>query len=139
MKVDPIRIKNYLSEIKRNSIALQQLLDQNEIVPDSVPLKAAKYILIELAEAMSNTIQHILAKELGMAVSGYIDTVVKAHDNGIISDDLFQRLKPFFDFRNSLIHRYWIIDDQRLISNIQNGRNDFDHFLVEIEAYILKN
>jgi len=139
MKVDPIRIKNYLSEIKRNSIALQQLLDQNETVPDSVPLKAAKYILIELAEAMSNTIQHILAKELGMAVSGYIDTVVKAHDNGIISDDLFQRLKPFFDFRNSLIHRYWIIDDQRLISNIQNGRNDFDQFVEEIEAFILKN
>ncbi len=139
MKVDPIRIKNYLSEIRRNSIALQELLDQNEIVPDSVPLKAAKYILIELAEAMSNTIQHILAKEKGTAVSGYIDTVVKAHDNGIISDDLFQRLKPFFDFRNSLIHRYWIIDDQRLISNIQSGRNDFDRFVEEIEAYILKN
>ena len=108
MKVDPVRIKNYLSEIRRNSIALQQLLAQNEIDPDSIPLKAAKYILIELAEAMSNTIQHILAKEMGTAVSGYIDTVVKAHDNGIISDDLFQRLKPFFDFRNSLIHRYWI-------------------------------
>ena len=137
MKVDPIRIKSYLSEIRRNSLALQELLDQNEIVPDSVPLKAAKYILIELAEAMSNTIQHILAKELGMAVSGYIDTVVKAHENGIISDDLFQRLKPFFDFRNSLIHRYWIIDDQRLISNIQNGRNDFDQFVEEIEAYLL--
>ncbi len=128
-----------MSEIRRNSIALQQLLDQNEIVPDSVPLKAAKYILIELAEAMSNTIQHILAKEKGTAVSGYIDTVVKAHDNGIISDDLFQRLKPFFDFRNSLIHRYWIIDDQRLIANIQSGRNDFDRFLEEIETYLLKN
>ena len=138
MKVDPIRIKNYLAEIKRNSIALQQLLDQNEIVPDSIPLKAAKYILIELAEAMSNTIQHILAKELGRAVSGYIDTVVKAHDNGIISDHLFQRLKPFFDFRNSLIHRYWIIDDQRLIANIQSGRSDFDRFVEEIEAYLLK-
>ena len=37
MKVDPIRIKNYMSEIRRNSIALQELLDQNEIVPDSVP------------------------------------------------------------------------------------------------------
>ena len=122
MKVDPIRIKNYLSEIRRNSLSLQELLDQNEIVPDSVPLKAAKYILIELAEAMSNTIQHILAKEKGIAVSGYIDTVVKAHDNGIISGDLFQRLKPFFDFRNSLIHRYWINDDQRLILNIHSGR-----------------
>ena len=139
MKVDSIRIKSYLSEIRRNSLALQQLLDQNEIIPDSVPLKAAKYILIELAEAMSITIQHILAKEKGTAVSGYIDTVVKAHENGIISDDLFQRLKPFFDFRNSLIHRYWIIDDQRLISNIQNGRNDFDQFVEEIEGYLLKN
>ena len=88
---------------------------------------------------MSNTIQHILAKEKGIAVSGYIDTVVKAHDNGIISDDLFQRLKPFFDFRNSLIHRYWIIDDQRLILNIHSGRDDFDQFLEEIEAYILSN
>ena len=87
---------------------------------------------------MSNTIQHILAKEMGTAVAGYIDTVVKAHDNGIISDDLFQRLKPFFDFRNSLIHRYWIIDDERLIVNIQSGRNDFDRFLEEIENYILK-
>ena len=64
MKVDPVSIKYYLSEIRRNSIALQELLDQNEIVPDSIPLKAAKYILIELAEAMSNTIQHILAKEM---------------------------------------------------------------------------
>ena len=73
MKVDPVRIKNYMSEIRRNSIALQELLDQNEIVPESVPLKAAKYILIKLVEAMSNTIQHILAKEKGSAVSGYID------------------------------------------------------------------
>ena len=73
MKVDPVRIKNYMSEIRRNSISLQELLDQNEIVPESVPLKAAKYILIKLVEAMSNTIQHILAKEKGSAVSGYID------------------------------------------------------------------
>jgi hypothetical protein len=41
MKVDPIRIKNYLSEIRGNTIALQQLLDQNEILYDPIPLKAA--------------------------------------------------------------------------------------------------
>ena len=138
MKIDPIRIKSYLFEIRRNSIALQQLIDHNELLPDSIPLKAAKYILIELAEAMSNTIQHILAKEKGVPVSGYIDTIVKAHENGIVSADLFQRLKPFFDFRNSLIHRYWIVDDQRLIGNIQSGRDDFDQFLEEIQAYINK-
>ena len=136
MKVDQVRIKGYISEIRRNSLSLRQLIDDNQLVPDSIPLRAAKYILIELAEAMSNTIQHILAKKMGVPVSGYIDTIVKAHENGIISKDLFNRLKPFFDFRNSLIHRYWIVDDQQLIANIKSGRDDFDQFNEEIEAYI---
>ena len=136
MKTDPIRIKSYFAEIRKNSSELNQLIDQNELRSESLPLKAAKYLLIELAEAMSNTIQHILAKEKGVAVSGYIDSVVKAHQHGLISADMFQRLKPFFDFRNSLIHRYWFIDDDRLIENIKNGRDDFDRFVEEIEAYL---
>jgi len=136
VKADPIRIKRYLAEIRRNSLELNQLIDQNELSADSVPLKAAKYILIELAEAMSNAIQHILAKDKGIAVSGYIDAILKGHENGILSEDLFQRLKPFFDFRNSLIHRYWTVDDFRLIDNILKGRGDFDKFIEEIEAYL---
>lgn len=136
MKADPLRIKRYLAEIRRNSLELNQLIDQNELSADSVPLKAAKYILIELAEAMSNAIQHILAKDKGIAVSGYIDAILKGHENGVLSEDLFQRLKPFFDFRNSLIHRYWTVDDFRLIDNILKGRGDFDKFIEEIEAYL---
>ena len=136
MKTDQIRIKSYLTEVRKNSSELNQLVEQNELKAESLPLKAAKYLLIELAEAMSNTIQHILAREKGVAVSGYIDSVVKAYEQGLISEDLFQRLKPFFDFRNSLIHRYWSIDDDRLIENIKNGRDDFDRFVEEIEAYL---
>lgn len=139
MKTDPIRIKSFFAEIRKNSSELNQLIDHNELRAESLPLKAAKYLLIELAEAMSNTIQHILAKEKGVAVSGYIDSVVKAHQHGLISADMFQRLKPFFDFRNSLIHRYWSIDDDRLIENIKNGRDDFDRFVEEIEAYLAEH
>jgi len=139
MKTDPIRIKSYFAEIRKNSLELNQLIAQNQLRAESLPLKAAKYLLIELAEAMSNTIQHILAKEKGVAVSGYIDSVVKAHQHGLISADMFQRLKPFFDFRNSLIHRYWSIDDDRLIENIKNGRDDFDRFVEEIEAYLAEH
>ena len=98
--------------------------------------KSPNKVLIELAEAMSNTLQHILAKQKGIAVSGYIDTIVKGYKEGIISEELFQKLKPFFDFRNSLVHRYWIIDDEKLIANIQSGKDDFNQFTEELEAYI---
>lgn len=136
MKIDEIRIQMYLSEIRRNGLALRDLLERNELAPDSVALKAAKYILIELAEAMSNTIQHLLAKDKGVAVSGYVDAVVKAFENGLVDKDLFDRLKPFFDFRNSLVHRYWRIDDRRLIDNIRDGKDDFDRFISQVESYL---
>jgi uncharacterized protein YutE (UPF0331/DUF86 family) len=132
--IDIIRLKRLLTEITRNSRELKELIDENSLTPGSVPLKAAKYLLIELAEAMSNTIQHILAKEKGIAVSGYIDTIVKDHEHRIVSKELFEKLKPFFDFRNSLIHRYWDVDDALLIRNISDGQNDFDRFVEEIEA-----
>ena len=125
-------------EITKNSSDLKALIDENCLDTESVELKAAKYMLIELAECVSNTLQHILAKEKGIPVSGYIDTIVKGYKSGIISEDLFNKLKPFLDFRNSLVHRYWVIDDKRLIKNILDGQNDFLQFVDEIEEYLMK-
>ena len=136
MKIDNIRLKKHLYDIVRSAHDLKMIVDQNTLLPDSIELKAAKYILIELAEAMSNTLQHILARQKGIAVSGYIDTIAKGYKEGIISEELFHKLKPFFDFRNSLVHRYWIIDDEKLIANIQSGKDDFNQFAEELEAYI---
>lgn len=136
MRIDLARLQQYLSEITRNSLDLKKIVEQGKLAPGSIELKAAKYILIELAEAMSNSLQHILAKQKGIAVSGYIDTIAKGHKEGILSEALLQKLKPFFDFRNSLIHRYWIIDDETLVENIKAGLDDFDRFVDEMEMHI---
>lgn len=136
VRIDSKRLKHYLIEITRNSHELRKIVEKGVLTPESIELKAAKYILIELAEAMSNCLQHVLAKQKGIAVSGYIDTIAKGRKEGIISEELFQNLKPFFDFRNSLIHRYWTIDDEKLVENIKDGMNDFERFADEIEAYL---
>ena len=136
MRIDIKRLRQYLTEIMRNSQELKRIVEQGALTPDSIELKAAKYLLIELAEAMSNCLQHLLAKQKGIAVSGYIDTIAKGYKEGILSEGLFQKLKPFFDFRNSLIHRYWTVDDEKLIENIKAGLNDFDQFVDETETYL---
>ncbi|MFH1147747.1 MAG: HepT-like ribonuclease domain-containing protein [Pseudomonadota bacterium] len=138
MRLDKTRLSRYLLEITKNTSELRQLAEQGRLHPSSLELKAAKYLLIELAEAVSNTIQHILARDRGIVVTGYIDAIIKARDAEIISPDLSDRLRPFFDFRNSLVHRYWIIDDSRLIENITRGHGDFLQFVTEIETYLAK-
>ena len=136
MKIDTKRIRQYSTEITRNSQELKKIVEEGSLAPNSIELKAAKYLLIELAEAMSNCLQHLLARHRGLAVSGYVDTIAKGYKEGILSEELFKKLKPFFDFRNSLVHRYWTIDDEKLIENIKAGLNDFDQFVEEMEAYL---
>lgn len=138
MKIDRAKISQYLTEITKNTAELKALLEANRLQPASLELKAAKYILIELAEGVANVLQHTLAKAQGIAVNGYLDAINKAYRADIISKDLFHKLKPFLDFRHSLIHRYWVIDDTLLIKNMLGGYQDFFQFVEEIEAYVRK-
>ncbi len=134
-RIDERRIQLFLSDIRENSVKIAEVLKIYK-EGDDITLKAIKFMLVEIAEAMSNALQHILAKDEGVPVSGYIDTINKAKDYGILSESLYINIKPFFDFRNSLIHRYWLTDDAILLKNLKEGYKDFDRFIDEIEDYM---
>lgn len=139
MKVDTLRIKKYLMDILEDTREIEILLrekDNSQIIKENITKYALKYLTIEISEAMANVLQHILAKHFGTAVKGYLDTIKKAHEKEILSEQLFKQLKPFFDFRNSLIHRYWIIDDETFIKNLREGYRNFFDFCNEIEKYL---
>ncbi len=136
MKIDRARISAYLVELERCRQELQTLVESQRLAPDTLEIKAAKYILVVAAEAISGTLQHLLARTRGIAASGYLDTITRARDEGMLSPQLCERLKPFLEFRNSLVHRYWAVDDGLLIQNIRNGHGDFGTFAEEIREFI---
>jgi uncharacterized protein YutE (UPF0331/DUF86 family) len=139
MKIDTEKIQQYLLEIKARHREITELLLKNsdaEILKDPWVLKGLKYALIEIAEAMANILQHILAKDMGEPVVGYIETIIRAGETGILPDSLSKKLRPFFDFRNSLIHRYWFISDEKLLSLVRENKTDFISFIEAIENYI---
>jgi len=39
-------------------------------------------------------------------------------------------------FRNSLIHRYWIMSDSRLLTLVRGNSDDFEGFIAAIQAYV---
>jgi len=139
MKIDTEKIQQYLLEIKARHREITELLLKNsdtEILKEPWVLKGLKYTLIEIAEAMANILQHILAKDMGEPVVGYIETIIRAGETGILSEFLSKKLKPFFDFRNSLIHRYWFISDEKLLSLVRENKTDFISFIEAVENYI---
>lgn len=88
---------------------IEELLLKNtdaEILKEPWILRGLKYTLIEIAEAMANILQHILAKDMGEPVTGYVETIIRAGETKILSETLSKKIKPFFDFKHSLIQRY---------------------------------
>jgi uncharacterized protein YutE (UPF0331/DUF86 family) len=139
MKIDIERTQRYLGEIKTCHHDIEELLLKNtdtQILQNPWMLRGLKYILIEIAEAMANILQHILAKDMGEPVTGYVETILRAGETKILSETLSQKIKPFFDFRNSLIHRYWFISDEKLLSLVRENKADFASFIEAIEGYI---
>jgi len=128
MSIDISRITKYLRDIKEDTLKIEIILDktsETELLGNEIIRFALKYLVIEIVEAMANVLQHILAKHFGLAVKGYIDTINKGFENGIVTRKTFQKIKPFFDFRNSLIHRYWLIDEGIFVKNLKDGYRDF--------------
>lgn len=139
MKIDTEKIQRYLGEIKTRHYEIGELLQKNvdtKILKDPWVMKGLKYALIEIAEAMANILQHILAKDMGEPVTGYVETVIRAGQTNILSESLSKKIKPFFDFRNSLIHRYWFISDDKLLLLVRENIDDFNSFIEAIENYI---
>jgi uncharacterized protein YutE (UPF0331/DUF86 family) len=85
---------------------------------------------------MANRFQHILAKEMGEPVVGYVETILRSGETKILPESLVTKIKPFFDFRNSLIHRYWFISDEKLLLLVRENKTDFLSFIAAIESYI---
>jgi uncharacterized protein YutE (UPF0331/DUF86 family) len=139
MNIDAEKINRYLLEIRARHREIDILLSENTdegILQDAWRLKGLKYTLIEVAEAMANVLQHILAKDMGEPVTGYAETIIRAGELRILPAELSKKLKPFFDFRNSLIHRYWVISDSKLLSLVRENRGDFEEFIAAIQLYV---
>lgn len=75
--VDAGRVRRYLARIRENTEDIRSLVTQYEddqILKDPYLLKALKYCLIEIAEAMADTLQHLLARTKGLATIPSNDT-----------------------------------------------------------------
>jgi len=133
--IDKERVERYLDQISHEIDSLNNIIQHNDdeqLLRSPLHIRSIKYSLIVITEAMSNTLQHILAKDYKISVSGYKEVFVKAKDNQIISFELFESLKDFANFRNMLVHQYWKTDDKLLIENLRAGIKDFEQFIKEI-------
>jgi uncharacterized protein YutE (UPF0331/DUF86 family) len=129
--LDRNRVARALTDIMaaRGEIAPLVSLEQVVFLADRRNSLSLRYLIIQAVEAMADICQHILAKTRGVLCEGYVDCLLKAGEQGIISTSLSQKLRQLVILRNILVHRYWVVDDVRLYEETHAGQNDLTAFV----------
>jgi uncharacterized protein YutE (UPF0331/DUF86 family) len=136
--LDTNKLFRYTAEIREAQDLLAQMTseDVDQCSRDSIKMRAMKYTLIVLVEAICNLCRHILAKKAHVAVEEYVEAILKMDEKGFLSGEIANSLIPLTKLRHQLIHGYWKTDDRRLFVETKNSLKIIDEFLSEINHFI---
>lgn len=134
MELDREKIKQKFSEINESMKEVKRLasLDEKEFLAKKENLAALKYYLLIAIEAVGSICVHIAAKKFNKGVSVFGECFEILGKEGALDESLVSRLRQMVKFRNILIHRYWEIDDKKVLEYSKKDTADFDDFIKSI-------
>lgn len=137
--VDQERIGFYKAEILEAQDFLSQitLAEIEDFINDPFKIRAFKYTIIILVEAIANLARHILAKKAHVVIEEYMEALLKMQEKGFLSEEISKSLIPLIKLRHQLIHGYWKTDDRRLFLETKNSLQKINEFISEIDKIII--
>lgn len=139
--LDKEKVIRFQAEIEdaRQVLADMTSEDVNGFLRDPIKVRAMKYTLIVLTEAICNLCRHILAKRTHTVVEEYLEAILKMQERGMLSEELTNQLIPLTKLRHQLIHGYWKTDDRRLFTETKSSFAIIDKFMEEIRKILQEN
>jgi uncharacterized protein YutE (UPF0331/DUF86 family) len=92
--------------------------------------------LIALANFVFDVADHILSGYFGVYSDTYEETLQQLQDKGVISEDLYRRIKGLGGFRNILVHDYLKVDLKEVHRNLLKSFEVFSAFSSEIQQWL---
>lgn len=120
-----------LKELRRfESMSLEDYLD-------SFDQKTISERIMELiAQAAVDINEHILTRDLNVAIDSNRDSFVQAGQYGIITIDVADELAKSAGLRNILAHRYLEINYPSLFNSVQIALRYYPLYIQQITAYL---
>jgi uncharacterized protein YutE (UPF0331/DUF86 family) len=138
MEIDREKIKQRFSEINEALSEIRRLvsLPEKEFWSRKEYIAAVKYYLLQAIEAVGSICVHIAARKFNKGVSAFGECFEILGKKGGLSEDLTARLRKMVKFRNKLIHRYWEIEDKKILQYTREDINDFNEFMKAIDILL---
>lgn len=135
--VDRERIATLVGEARKALGLLHQhgKEAEHEILASEVKLGSIKYQFIVAIESCIDICTHLAAKLYMQAPDSYAGCFDLLREGKVIDDELAGRLSDLAKFRNILVHRYWEVDDRRVVMKLKNDLVHVEEFLKKVSAF----
>ena len=115
-------------EIYSNELrAFREVSEERYVEEPALHHLAERYLHLA-SEAVLDIAHHVIADEGFRQASSYRDSMQVLAEEGLIEQDLADRLEEWMGFRNVLVHLYLDIDHHRTWKTIQDDLGDLDRF-----------
>ena len=117
-------IRDSISTLRRRSNRPME-----EFVIDEDAVDASKYTLLTAIEGAISLSTHITGEQMPQTPNAFARCFTTLASNGVISEELSERLNGMASFRYMLEHVYDQIDDSRLWEILRSDLRDVEEYL----------
>lgn len=131
MGLDREKIKKRFAEIRESLAEIGRLIAAGDEAFRSKKenMAALKYYLLQAIEAVGSIGIHVVVRKLNRGVSAFSECFELLEKEGLLEKDLADRLREMAKFRNRLIHRYWEIENTKVLDYAKQDLGDFTDFI----------
>lgn len=136
--VDRERVATLVGEARKALGLLYQHRDEadTELLGSEVKLGNVKYQFIVAIESCIDICTHLAAKLYVRAPESYAGCFDLLREGKVIDGELAGQLSDLAKFRNLLVHRYWEVDDRRVVRKLKNDLVHLEEFLKKVSAFV---
>jgi len=102
----------------------------------SVERYAVRYLLVALAEALMALAIHLARRAYNRVPETPIHALTILRDAGLLTIDECDELIKLVRLRNLLVHRYWVIDDEKIYNSIKRDFKAVYSFVERLERFL---
>lgn len=118
----------------RRQLEEYQTVPEQTILASTEKLNSIKYLFILSAEACIDVCQHVSAKLFSETPESYSSCFQILFQHNMLSESLAKRMADLAGLRNLLVHRYWEVDDKRVVGHLK-GIGVLDEYAKAIASH----
>ena len=129
-------IHKLIQEINKTISAIIDATNKPYDRVNTVEKYAIRYHLIVIAEALIALALHIARRMFNTRPETPIHALQVLRDNQLLIGDEYRDVVNIVKLRNLLIHRYWMIDDEKIYNTVKKDFKNIQRFLKRISHVI---